>query len=71
MIYLSRDYKMAGVISMNEFHKSDIKIEDKIDIKVIIKLFNDYKVLVIKFKDDSIKTLKLKETIINIYKHRE
>lgn len=71
MIYLNRDFTNAGLISCIELYEFDIKIEEKIDIDIIKKLFFNYRILGPKFGNDRAKGLKFNLTIINIYKHKD
>ena len=85
MIYLNRDFTNAGLISCIELNEFDIKIEEKIDIDIIKKLFFNYRILKPKFghrkqkngkvcndfANDRAKGLVFPNTIINIYKHKD
>ena len=70
MIYLNDTFKNAGKIFNNRSNKRDYAIDEKIDISIIIKLFNDYKVIHKSYQGGAEK-LKIQKTVINIYKHKD
>lgn len=66
MIYLIKSARMAGHIVNNTKIKDVFKINNKINIDVIHKLFMNYKVIDY-MKNGGLHNLKLKQTLINIY----
>jgi len=66
MIYLSVDFGNAGNIDIIKKFRDDIFIEEKIDIKIIKNIFNEYKIL----GGIHNLNLKLRKTIIKIYNNR-
>jgi len=69
IISVTKIRPVADLVYDYEFNKRDTKIDPKIDIKIINKLFIDY-CIKLPVSRKNMYTVPLKPTIINIYKNR-
>ena len=73
IISITKAKPISDLIYKNRLYKQDIEIDEKIDIKVINKLFIDYNIKLYigeEHRPNAMYKIRLKPTIINIYKHR-